>query len=73
MQTRDEYMKEAKEELGEQDFSSLYVSIDNEYYEIVSSQVKKGNEISKDVYNSLTDGQKFHFNKHYNHRGDMVV
>jgi hypothetical protein len=72
MQTRDEFMKETKEELGEKVFSDLYVGIDNEYYEMVESQVKQGEAISQKVYDSLTEGQRYHFTKHYNHRGNMV-
>jgi hypothetical protein len=72
MQTRDEYMEEAKKELGEQEFSHLYVGIDNEYYAMIESQAKQGKTIGKKVYDSLTEGQRFHFNKHYNHRGNIV-
>lgn len=71
IETRNEYLEKAKEELGE-DFSDLVVGIDNEYYALVEKEVKDGKAISQAVYDSLTAGQKFHFNKHYNHRGDKV-
>jgi hypothetical protein len=73
METRDEYITRAKYELGEQVFSDLYVGIDNDYYAIVETKVKEGKAISKNVYDSLTEGQRFHFNKHFNPRGDMVL
>lgn len=73
MKTRDEYLNEAREELGEREFSALYVGIDNEYYRMIELHVKQGKTISKRVYDSLSAGQSYHFNKHYNHRGDMVT
>jgi hypothetical protein len=72
MQTKEEYMNEAKEELGEKVFSDVYVGLDNDYYSMVESQVKQGKAISRKVYDSLAKGQRFHFDKHYNHRGDRV-
>lgn len=72
MQTRDEFLEEAKQELGEQEFLHLSVAIDNEYYEMVEDQVKQGIAISKTIYESLAEGQRYHFNKHYNHRNNMV-
>lgn len=72
MQTRDEYLAEAKEELGERTYADLHVGLDNDFYETIIVEAKQGTKISKKVYDSLTDGQRFHFNKHYNHRGTMV-
>ena len=72
MQTRNEYLKEAELELGEKEFSFMYAGIDNEYYALVEKHVKQGQAISKKVYDSLAEGQRFHFNKHYNHRDDKV-
>lgn len=69
--TRYEYLEKAREELGE-DFSDLVVGIDNEYYAIIAKEVKNGKTISQSIYDSLTEGQKFHFTKHYNHRGDKI-
>lgn len=72
MLTRDEYLAEAKKELGEKEFLDLYIGIDNEYYALVEKEAKQGKAISRKVYESLAEGQRFHFNKHYNHRGDRV-
>jgi hypothetical protein len=49
------------------------VGIDNEYYAMVETQAKSGKAIDKKVYDSLTEGQRYHFNKHFNHRGEMVL
>lgn len=72
MQTRDEYLKEAEIELGERKFKHMRPGLDNSYYRNVASQASEGNPISGAVYDSLSEGQRFHFNKHYNHRGTMV-
>lgn len=66
-------MNRAKEELREQEFTYLYSGIENEYYSMVEVRAKEGKAISKRVYDSLTEGQRFHFNKHFNFRGDMVL
>lgn len=71
METRDEYFQKEKEALGE-DFHHLTVGIDNDYYTMIEKEVKDGKNISRAVYDSLTEGQKFHFNKHHNHRNDKV-
>lgn len=72
METRNEYFEKEKVELGEIEFKSLFHIIDNDYYAMVENYVKEGKTISQDVYDSLAEGQRFHFNKHYNHRGDKV-
>lgn len=72
METRNEYLEKEKVELGEIEFKSLFHIIDNDYYAMVENYVKEGKTISQDVYDSLAEGQRFHFNKHYNHRGDKV-
>lgn len=72
MQTREVFLNEAKQEVGEKEYKDLYPSFDNEYYEGIIQEVKNGKRISKEVYNSLSNGQRYHFNKHYNHRGDKV-
>jgi hypothetical protein len=71
VETKDEYLERARQEVGE-DFSGLALAFDNEYYELVEKEVKSGKTISQAVYHSLSQGQRFHFNKHYNHRGDKV-
>jgi hypothetical protein len=73
LQTKDQFFKDYITDIGEKEFKNLYNSIDLEYYEIVETEVKKGIAISKEVYNSLSDGQKYHFNKHYNFNLDMVL
>lgn len=72
MQTREVYLEKAKEELGEKDFKYLFQSIDNEYYALIEKAVKDGNVLTQEVYDNLTEGQKFHFTKHYNYRGDKI-
>lgn len=72
MITKKVFLKQAKDELGEIEFSHLFVGLDNDYYAMVEERMKKGEKISVDVYDSLSDGQKFHFNKHYNFRGDKT-
>lgn len=73
MKTRDEYLNDAKVELGERVYADLSSSIDNDYYSHVASQAKQGIPISRMVYDNLSKGQRYHFNKHYNHRNDMVT
>lgn len=70
--TRDEYLEEYKVELGEIEFKGMLPSIDNEYFALIEKEVKEGRTITPEVYDSLAEGQRFHFNKHYNHRGDKV-
>lgn len=72
LKTRAEYLEIEKNAIGERDFAGMYSVIDNEYYELVEKEVKNGNLISRKVYESLSKGQQFHFNKHYNHRGDKI-
>lgn len=72
MKMRDEYLSDAKLELGERVYADLSSSIDNDYYSHVESQAKQGIPISRFIYNNLSKGQRYHFNKHYNYRGDMV-
>lgn len=72
MQTRSEFLEEAKEELGETEFNSMSHCLDNEYYESIEKQVKDGKFITKEVFDSLSEGQKFHFTKHHNFRGDKI-
>jgi len=74
METRTDYIKKAIEEQKE------YLSIDtitaaasDEYYNAIEKLMKVGGEISQAVYDSLTEYQQFHFNKHYNFRGDKII
>lgn len=72
MQTRYDYLDEARKDLGERVFKSIEANLDNEYYVMIECEVKEGKIISPEVYESLSRGQKYHFTKHYNHRGDKV-
>jgi len=40
-------------------------NFDNEYYDLVKEHIKQGNSITNEVYKDLTEGQRYHFNKHY--------
>lgn len=73
METRDEFLERSKKELGEKEFEGMKSSLDNEYYGMIEMLMKEGDTISQVVYDSLTEGQRYHFNKHYNHRNDKVV
>jgi len=76
-QTRTEYIAEQQRELASEGLTQLEIkelNFDNEYYELIENHIKqKGNTITNEVYNSLTQGQQYHFNKCYNSRGDKVV
>lgn len=72
MKTKHEFLEEEKEAMGERDYNGISSKLDNDYYEMVEQAVKAGGTISQAVYDSLSDGQRFHFNKHYNHRNDKV-
>lgn len=71
--TKEQFFNEYKEDIGEKEFINLYSNIDNEYYELVEHEVKKGNVITQEVYSSLSEGQRYHFNKNYNHNNDKVA
>lgn len=75
MLTRDEYLKEMQKEFGEhnaKEFMHLRVGFDNNYYAMLENEIKQGKLITRKVYESLTDGQRYHFNKHYNFRNDRI-
>jgi len=74
IQTRQEYITEQYKEFeaeGLQD-DFKHFNFDNEYYALVEEHIKAGNTITQEVYNSLTQGQQYHFNKHYNFRADKI-
>jgi len=74
MVTMDEYIRRQQIELkGLLCEDSITIAATTEYYEEVEKQMKKGNTITKIVYDSLNDGQRFHFNKHYNIAGNKVL
>ncbi|PGK51827.1 hypothetical protein CN918_28965 [Priestia megaterium] len=73
MKTKEQFMEEEKKAIGEQDFKHMYGALDNEYYEMVEKHIKQdGNTITQEVFEGLSKGQQFHFNKHYNFRQDKV-
>ena len=75
-QTRQEYITEQHQEMeaeGIKQDEYMYFNFDDEYYSLLEDHVKQGGTISQEVYNSLTQGQQYHFNKHYNFRGDKIT
>jgi len=75
-QTRLEYIAEQQNELeaeGLKHYEIKELNFDSEYYELIEEYVKQGGIITNEIYTSLTDGQKYHFNKHYNFRNDKVI
>lgn len=74
-QTRIEYIAEQQRELETEGFKPYEIkeiNFDNEYYELIENYIKQGNTITNEIYTSLTQGQQYHFNKHYNSRGDKI-
>jgi len=75
-QTRQEYITEQKRELEEEGlkpYEITGITFDQEYYELIENYIKQGGTITNEIYNSLTQGQQYHFNKHYNYRNDKVI
>lgn len=75
MLTLDQYIEKNKTE-----YADIFVSEDlarmelkKEYYEKIIEWIKQGNKISEKAYNSLPSDLQFHFNKHYNYRGDKIL
>ena len=77
MITRSQYITEQQEEIEATGLLCSEIMIEelsNEYYNNeICDHCKRGGTITIEVYNNLTPGQQFHFNKHYNHRGDKIV
>lgn len=69
--TKQEFLTAFKNELGD-NFEYSKESLDNGYYELIEIAIRGGNKISKAVYESLSNGQQYHFNRSYNYRGDKV-
>ncbi len=68
METMNEFLERMKKECEENNilFSDLMkVSFMEEYYEKILNHVKNGGTISLQIFNSLDDGKKFHFKKHF--------
>ena len=75
-QTRQEYIQEQQRELAEEGlkpYEIQEINFDSEYYELIENHIKQGGVITNEIYHSLTQGQQYHFNKHYNSRGDKVI
>lgn len=75
-QMRSEYIAEQQQELlveGFKPYEIQEINFDNEYYELIENHIKQGGVITNEAYQSLTNGQKYHFNKHYNYRNDKVI
>lgn len=76
LETRTQHIKEQRAEIeaaGITYSETLAAELSDEYYEILEYSIKQGGTITQEQYNDLTEGQKFHFNKHYNHRSDKIV
>jgi len=71
--TRHEYIAQQREEMKGFFISDCILDdLSNNYYDYICEWMRAGNSITQLVYDSFTDGQKFHFNKHYNYRGDKI-
>lgn len=71
--TKNEYIEKQQEELkGLMSEISIECEASKQYYLDLETWIKKGNRIPKKVYDSLDSMQQYHFNKHYNYRGDRV-
>jgi len=76
IQTRSAYIANEKALMLVDGLSSQEIegfNFDNEYYDLLVSHVKAGNKISNEVYKDLTQGQQYHFTKHYNSRNDKII
>jgi hypothetical protein len=72
MPTRTDYMNSQRLEAGEFYSDLMDDSFSNEYYGTIEQHLKEGGTITREVYNDLTEGQKYHFNRRWNVRGDKV-
>ena len=74
MLTQDVYIERQKIELKDLLCeSSIIMESSKEYYNEIETHIKAGNTITLEVYESLNQGQQFHFNKHYNIAGDKIA
>lgn len=62
----------ADKDLTNQIFDPLYLNLKGEHYALVCEHCKNGGGITKNVYDSLDSINQYHFNKHYNHRNNLV-
>jgi hypothetical protein len=74
LQSLTEFLEEAKDEIGDlNDYNILENSLKSEYYELIEAHVKAGGTLTRKQFNQLDGMLQFHFNKHYNYRGDKVI
>lgn len=70
--TMQDFLENQKLELKDLYSESIKYQLSNDYYNIVCDVMRQGDVVTQRVYDSLEDNQKWHFNKHYNFRGDKV-
>jgi len=74
--TRQEYIAEQYKEFEVEGIKSddyMDFNLDNEYYNLLAEHMKQGGTITQEIFNSLTQGQQYHFTKHYNYRNDKII
>ena len=74
--TRSAYINNEKIEMLADGLTSQEINgfnFDNEYYDMLVNYVKQGNKISNEVYKDLSQGQQYHFTKHYNYNNDKII
>ena len=65
-------MASQKLEAGEFYSESMDDAFSNDYYSTIEQLLKEGGTITQEVYNDFTVGQKYHFNRRWNVRGDKI-
>lgn len=71
-QTLSAFLNEQKQELKTLYSSCIESELTNEFYTTIENNIKNYGTITKQVYDSLNEGQKRHFDRNYNIRGDKV-
>jgi hypothetical protein len=71
-ETVDQRKQAKKAEYKELYTETIQDEVINDHYNDIEAHVKAGGVITDAVYQSLSEGKKKHFNKHYNIRGDKV-
>lgn len=75
--TREQYLKEQLREYllaGNEATDAILTGLNDEWYnEITKNITQFKGTITLAEYNSMTAGQEYHFNKHYNLRGDKIA
>ena len=70
--TKQQFIAAKRQEYGQYYSDSMLSEIITQHYNELSEAVKKGDTIDDSTYASLDSMQKYHFDKHYNYRGDKV-